>query len=218
MNERAATTAAAMSGLGTVDVGGEEEAEGEEEEGAHEKLSKKEKEKLKKARAKERQKVAAAAEAAEVAAGGAGGGGGGDGGGEDRGGGGGGAKEAAAVAPPPAPKAAPGGKAAALLAKAKQGDADKRNEKVGECPTLIPTQFPFLVFIPPRYCVYMTHPQRKHDIILSHQCMMPVQVCHTLKCMYRYTPNTDLTFVCILFAVHDACPGLSFSHCCPARH
>ena len=118
IESRAASAAAALRGLdfgagdfGAGGAGGEEGDDAGDASGGKT-LSKKEKEKLKRQRAKERAKAAAAAADGE--------------------------KGPAPPAPPAPPeparsrvgKSGGGGKAAALLAKAKQGEANKRNEAV----------------------------------------------------------------------------------------
>ena len=119
IESRATAAAAALRGLDfgagagvhAGDGGGDEGDDGGDASGSKP-LSKKEKEKIKKQRAKERAKAAAAADGEK------------------------GPAPAPAAPPPPEParsrvgKSGGGGKAAALLAKAKQGEANKRNEAV----------------------------------------------------------------------------------------
>ena len=144
IESRASAAAAALRGLDLfgdgagVHAGGDDGDDGGDASGGKP-LSKKEKEKLKRQRAKERAKAAAAVD---------------------------GEKGPAPAPPPPQPeparsrvgKSGGGGKAAALLAKAKQGEANKRNEAVRAMhdspppPDLFsrpePTPRVFRVFIP----------------------------------------------------------------------
>ena len=119
IESRAAAAAAALRGL---DVDGDDDDGDDGDDDVRKPLSKKEKEKLKKQRAKERAKAAAAEEKAPEAS----------------------AEEA------PAPTknakkgggASGGGKAAALLAKAKRGEANKRDEAVRFHRAHTRSQFP----------------------------------------------------------------------------
>jgi len=156
IESRASAAAAALRGLDLfgdgagVHAGGDDGDDGGDASGGKP-LSKKEKEKLKRQRAKERAKAAAAVD---------------------------GEKGPAPPPPPPPPQPEParsrvgksggGGKAAALLAKAKQGEANKRNEAVRAMhdspppPDLFsrpePTPRVFRVFIPD-----CSPPPKTHD-------------------------------------------------------